>query len=179
MNYTPSEIYPLDFARVPKIGASIGAAGTGLAGSIGLFIKVNGHNYAITCQHVVTRPEDASNKVDRIEILQPGQHDLDKEEALLDETIKAAQLECEMYDDAKLKADTDTGPAITKGQKVHVEQNRELEKKCSDRKAKMTEVRLPFGVVEAFPGKSKHGVYNCLRDWAFQTRGSKSFQPTL
>ncbi|OBT75523.1 hypothetical protein VF21_04955 [Pseudogymnoascus sp. 05NY08] len=84
--YGLGDIYPLDFARVPKMGASI--SGTGLAGSIGLFLTVNGGKYALTCHHVVSDSLEAFTPTDGIEIpiLQPGEEDLERKETALDKT---------------------------------------------------------------------------------------------
>lgn len=167
VTYNSGDIYPLDLALIPKMGASISVADIGLAGSIGLFLTVNGGKYAMTCQHVVMDSPEAFTPTDEVEIpiLQPGMDDLEKQEAALDIEIEGTQLLCKQFEDRKLEAEAGDRP-ITKGEEHGDETNRDSLKELTDRKAQMAQVKLQFGVVDCVPGKTKHPVNNCLRDWA-------------
>lgn len=168
VTYNPRDTYPLDLALVPKMGASISVVDAGLAGSIGLFLTVNDGKYALTCQHVVTDSLEALTPKDGIEIpiLQPGKDDLKKQEDALDIEIEGTQLLCERFEDQKLKADANEGPAITEGQERNHRMHRDTLETMKARKTEMAQAKLQFGVVEYVPGKTMHPVYNCLRDWA-------------
>lgn len=169
--YGNVDVYPLDLALIPKMGASISVAGTGLVGSIGLFLKVNGQNCALTCQHVAMDSTEAFSPSNGIEItiLQPGEDDLENYEAAGDMEIEGAQLVCERYGEQGYP------PANNRQENEHKTAKSSL-KDWTEQKVKMAQVKLPFGVVNYAPGKKRHMVYNCLRDWALIKLSDERFQ---
>lgn len=53
VNYNRETNYPLEFNRTPLLGCSIGRKDCAGPGSLGLFLKINGKYYGLTCKHVV------------------------------------------------------------------------------------------------------------------------------
>ncbi|KFY45579.1 hypothetical protein V495_02910 [Pseudogymnoascus sp. VKM F-4514 (FW-929)] len=168
--YGEYEHYPLELARVPKLGVSVSSADSSLAGSLCLFLKINDSKYAMTCQHVVISseaftPTDAGNI-----ILQPAKKDLEHYKARFNWRIEANRLCCEELEAKKQKAggrdsaliskDEEANASIVQGGLIQLE----VEKYAME--SAMTEVKLPFGTVEYAPGISKHPLTNSRRDWA-------------
>lgn len=173
--------YPLELVRVPKIGASISNAELTSAGSICLYLKIDGVNYALTCQHVVT-PEDtwgekftAGNGKDVI--LQPSKEDLEDDETELNKHIKAKKALCDNYSAEKLKYENGEGPRPANTDQ-QIEKTRDLLQILNEEKATMesgiAEVSLPLGTLTFAPGISPHPAPGRLphqttmfrRDWA-------------
>lgn len=84
MGYCQDRHYPLELLRVPKLGAGINSSGSSILGSLCLFLKINGSNYALTFQHVVTTSEIFTPTGTENTILQPAKQDLEHDKNLLD-----------------------------------------------------------------------------------------------
>jgi hypothetical protein len=107
-HYDGLYFYPLDLEVVPKIGASIGVAGGGSAGSLRLLVETIGSRYALACRHLVSsEPWDAISQTDKpkIVIMQPAEQDLGKAEASIDKFMEETRLKCKKYDEEKSRSD--------------------------------------------------------------------------
>lgn len=115
--YDQDEVYPLDLLRVPKMGASIGRANSESAGSLCLYLKIDGSNYALTCQHVATTSLAAFTPGEDpdIVILQPARKDLRKYEFDRDEGIEDSTLAVEKFKAEKLNFKEGEMPPISVG----------------------------------------------------------------
>ncbi|KFX92660.1 hypothetical protein V490_05271 [Pseudogymnoascus sp. VKM F-3557] len=158
--YGEYEHYPLELARVPKLGASVSSADSSLAGSLCLFLKINGSKYAMTCQHVVISSEKFTPTDARNIILLPAKKDLEHHKARFDWRIEANRLCCEELEAKKQKAGGKGSALILK-----------------DDEAKASiKLNCRFGTVEYAPGISKHPLTNSRRDWAVIKLNDDRFQ---
>jgi hypothetical protein len=175
--YNQNVHYPLELLRVPKIGASIGNANSDSAGSICLFLKIDGSNYALTCQHVVTASsEPLTPRNDPDIILQPAKKDLRRYETDRDYCIEEEKWALEEFDAKKLRSnDEGVSPMLEEmGEEAKLSLNKL--NRCIADKLKMQHVRLPFGILAHAPGISTHPLTNHKRDWALVKLDDERFQ---
>ncbi|KFX93486.1 hypothetical protein O988_06801 [Pseudogymnoascus sp. VKM F-3808] len=169
--YNQNEHYPLELARVPKLGAGISGADSSLAGSLCLFLKIDGSNYAMACQHV------------------PPEKDLEYDKDLLDWSLETTRLCYKKLETKKQKADRGDSAPISKDEEAQAstvqDELKQLEAEKIAMESSMTEVQLPFGTVGYAPSISKHPVTDSRRDWdviklnddRFQTLPPNLFPP--
>ncbi|OBT63309.1 hypothetical protein VE03_07222 [Pseudogymnoascus sp. 23342-1-I1] len=113
VRYRQNDHYPLELSREPKMGASIGNANLDSAGSICLFLKIDGSNYALTCQHAVTTSLAAFNSRDDPGIiLQPAKKNLQYYEIDRDYCIKEEEWALREFGSKKLKSERETPPML-------------------------------------------------------------------
>ncbi|OBT49132.1 hypothetical protein VE00_00042 [Pseudogymnoascus sp. WSF 3629] len=175
--YNQNVHYPLELLRVPKIGASIGNANSDSAGSICLFLKIDGSDYALTCQHVVTASsEPLTPRNDPDIILQPAKQDLRRYETDRDYCIEEEKWALEEFDAKKLRSnDEGVSPMLKEmGEEAKLSLNKL--NRCIADKLKMQHVRLPFGILAHAPGISTHPLTNHKRDWALVKLDDERFQ---
>lgn len=178
--YKPTDRYPLELVRVPKIGSSISNADLTFAGSICLFLKIDGVNYALTCQHCVTSSEEKfiPGKENGV-ILQPSKEDLEDDVNTLNELMAKPQAFLQKYDADKLKFKRDGGvpPEATDEQiKVFKGQLDGYQERKTAMETAMVEVSLPFGTLMHAPGIAPHHTTNFRRDWALIKLNEERFQ---
>ncbi|KFY84605.1 hypothetical protein V500_09169 [Pseudogymnoascus sp. VKM F-4518 (FW-2643)] len=178
--YDQDEHYPLELIRVPRLGSGINSAGLSRVGSLCLFLKVDGSNFAMTCQHVVTSSETFTPTETQNIILQPAKQDLEYNESLLDWTLESVRSICKEFDAKKLKYKGEDSASISKDEELKASMVQDELKELVARKSKMdsgmAEVRLPFGTLEHAPGISKHHATNSRRDWALIKLSDDRFQ---
>lgn len=178
--YDQDNYYPLELLRVPKLGAGINSAGSSRVGSLCLFLKIDGSNFALTCQHVVTSSETFTPTETQNVILQPAKQDLEYNESLLDWCLEGARSICKGFDADKLKSKGGDSAPISKNGELKASMVQDKLKEVVARKSKMdsgmAEVRLPLGTLEHAPGISKHHTTNSRRDWALIKLSDDRFQ---
>ncbi|OBT81969.1 hypothetical protein VE02_09313 [Pseudogymnoascus sp. 03VT05] len=176
VEYHQNRLYPLEPLRVPKMGASIGNANLDSAGSLCLYLKIDGINYGLTCQHVATSSKAPfTSPNDPVIILQPARKDLRKYEISQDDGIKEETPTCQEYQAEKEMAEEMNIPLSTGRTKAGQQSENKL-KRCIANKLKMEDVRLPFGVLTHAPGISTHHLTNHIRDWALVKLDDERFQ---
>ncbi|KFY28216.1 hypothetical protein V493_03048 [Pseudogymnoascus sp. VKM F-4281 (FW-2241)] len=175
--YNQDQHFPLHLLRVPKMGASMGSSSLEKAGSLCLFLKIDGDNYALTCQHVVMfslaefRPGN-----DHDIIVQPAKEDLRKYETHLNNGIEDETLQLE-----KIKAEEreakEGGMPIEKAEAKRKASQTQLDE-YRDEKSKLPHVRLPLGILSHAPGISVHSDPDMKhkRDWALIKLDNERFQ---
>lgn len=174
--YNQYDHYPLELSHVPKIGASIGNANSDSAGSICLFLKIDGSNYALTCQHVVTTSlAGFKPRYDPDIILQPAKKDLQNYEFDRDYGIKEEERIIGKFDADKLKAEGEASPMPERGEEQAKLSQKKLDQYIAD-KSRMQKVRLPFGILAHAPGMSTHPITSHRRDWALVKLSSERLQ---
>lgn len=175
--YNNRRRYPLELVRVPKMGYSISNEDLTSAGSICLYLKIDGVDFALTCQHVVlSSPEEFNGKA---VILQPSKQDLEDDEIVLNEHIAETQTWLDKYEANKLKFEKGEGPRpkATKDTVKMVQDDLtgyRVEKTAME--SSKAEVSLPFGTVTYAPGISPHPTTNFRRDWALIKLSEDRFQ---
>jgi hypothetical protein len=162
---------------VPKIGASIGNANSDSAGSICVFLKIGGSNYALTCQHVVTTSSEASTPRNNPDIiLQHAKKDLRDYETDRYYGIKEEKWVLEEFDAEKLKSNKEGAWPVLEGMGVEAKLSLNKLNRCIADRLKMQNVRLPFGILAHAPGISTHPLMNHKRDWALVKLNDERFQ---
>lgn len=175
--YNQNRHYPLELFRVPKIGASIGSANSGSVGSIFVFLKIDGSNYALTCEHVVTTSSEASTpRNDPDTILQPAKKDLRDYETDRDYGIEEEKWVLEEFDAKKLKSNQEGASPVLEGMSEEAKLSLNKLNRCIADKLKMQNVRLPFGILAHAPEISTHPLTNHKRDWALVKLNDERFQ---
>ncbi|KFY41042.1 hypothetical protein V494_03232 [Pseudogymnoascus sp. VKM F-4513 (FW-928)] len=137
-NYDQNIHYPLELCRVPKLGVGISSDGSNRVGSLCLFLKINGSNYAMTCQHVATSSGMCTQTDAKNAIFQPAKQDLEKRKYLLNKWMRINQSYCDAIEAKKSKS-TEAESMISEAH---------------------------FRTLEYAPGIAKHPTTNARRDWA-------------
>lgn len=174
--------YPIVLSRVPKMDASIGNAKDEIrGGSLCLFLKIDGSNYALSCQHVFTSSETPIHGNGQEITVQPAIKDREDYRIRFDRTINGERLFCKKYDADKLKYAEGEGPTISYHRETQATDSRErlnLISEKSEIEPLLAEAQLPFGALEYASGISKHPHINHKRDWALVKLNNDRF-PTL
>ena len=168
--------YPLELARVPKLGAGISGADSSLVGSLCIFLKIDGSNYAMACQHVVASPETFALADTKNIVLQPAKKDLDYDKDLLDWSLETTRSRYKKLEAKKQKAERGDSEDEEAQASMIQDELKQLEAENIAMKSAMTEVQLPFGTVEYTPRISKHPVTDSRRDWAVIKLDDARFQ---
>jgi hypothetical protein len=178
--YNQDQHYPLELARVPKLGAGISGEDSSLARSLCLFLKIDGSNYAMACQHVVASSETCTQMDTKNIVLQPAEKDLEYDKDLLDWSLETTQSCYKKLEKKKQKAERGDSAAISKDEEAQAstvqDELKQLEAETFAMESAMIEVQLPFGTVEYAPGISKHPVTCSRRDWAAIKLNDDRFQ---
>lgn len=174
--YNQDVHYPLELLRVPKMGASIGNTTSNAAGSLCLYLKIDGSNYGLTCQHVATSSlAPFTSQDDPVIIHQPARKDLRAYEIDQDDGIEEETLALQKYE-AEAKMAKEVSRTISLGRDQEVDESQTKLNRCIANKSKMEDVRLPFGVLTHAPGMSTHYLTNHKRDWALVKLDDERFR---
>ncbi|ELR01896.1 hypothetical protein VC83_03942 [Pseudogymnoascus destructans] len=178
--YNSGDRYPLELVRVLKMGYSISNADLTFAGSICLFLKIDGVHYALTCQHVVTSSAEAFTPGKGKDlILQPSKGDLQDEATTLNGLMAKPQAFLEKFEADKLKFKRDEAPPPEATQDQADMFQKQLDgyrKRKTAMESAMAEVSLPFGTLMHAPGIAPHPTTNFRRDWALIKLNEDRFQ---
>ncbi|KFY09682.1 hypothetical protein V492_05388 [Pseudogymnoascus sp. VKM F-4246] len=166
-NYDQNIHYPLELCRVPKLGVGISSDGSNRVGSLCLFLKINGSNYAMTCQHVATSSGMCTQTDAKNAIFQPAKQDLEQRKYLLNKWMRINQSYCDAIEAKKSKSTEAGSTSISKGQ-IRVSELQDEIKELVPRKSAIKSMisEAHFGTLEYAPGIAKHATTNARRDWA-------------